>query len=218
MVISSIGKNNNYFLENKTFICYILIESKMKPYILEITNLKKMNGKTYLAEISLVDTKELTVTPYKTIEVEAINQEFAKKIVVIRMEEMLAETTESNLVFGIQKLIATKINYTDEYNRLAIKLDEVRTEQEEMLAEIVEKAQQSESEGIDIKVLDTYVELDGEVVLVWAVRVYTDENGTKWVELKATSTGNEDDLEWLCVYDYNPDAAGKVLSAIMDNI
>jgi uncharacterized protein YfcZ (UPF0381/DUF406 family) len=190
----------------------------MKPYILEITNLKRMNGKTYLAEISLVDTKDLTVTPYKTIEVEAINQEFAKKIVIIRMEEMLAETTESNLVFGIQKLIATKINYTDEYNRLAIKLDEVRTEQEEMLAEIVEKAQQSESEGIDIKALDTYVELDGEVVLVWAVRVYTDENGTKWVELKATSTGDEDDTEWLSIYDYSPDAAGIVLSAIMDKI
>jgi uncharacterized protein YfcZ (UPF0381/DUF406 family) len=211
-------KNNNYFLENKTFICYILIESKMKPYILEITNLKRMNGKTYLAEISLVDTKEMTVTPYKTIEVEAINQEFAKKIVIIRMEEMLAETTENNLVFGIQKLIATKINYTDEYNRLAIKLDEVRTEQEEMLAKIVEKAQHSESEGIDIKVLDTYVELDGELVLVWAVRVYTDENGTKWVELKATSTGDEDDTEWLSIYDYSPDAAGIVLSAIMDKI
>jgi hypothetical protein len=206
------------FLENKTFICYILIESKMKPYILEITNLKRMNGKTYLAEISLVDTKEMTVTPYKTIEVEAINQEFAKKIVIIRMEEMLAETTESNLVFGIQKLITTKINYTDEYDRLAVKLDEVRTEQEELLAKIVENAQQSENEGIDIKALDTYVELDGELVLVWAVRVCTDENGTKWVELKATSTGDEDDMEWLSVYDYSPDAAGRVLSAIMDNI
>lgn len=190
----------------------------MKPYILEITNLKRMNGKIYLAEISLVDTNEGKVTPYKTIEVEAINQEFAKKIVNIRIEEMLAETTESNLVFGIQKLIATKINYTDKYNRLAVKLDVLRTEHEEMLAEIVDKAQQSESEGIDIKALDTYVELDGELVLVWAVRVYTDENGTKWVELKATSTGDEDDMEWLSVYDYTPDAAGRVLSAIMDKI
>lgn len=189
----------------------------MKPYILEITNLKRMNnGKTYLAEISLVDTNEGRVTPYKTIEVEAINQEFAKKIVNIRIEEMLAETTESNLVFGIQKLIATKINYTNEYNKLATKIDEVLTEQEELLIEIVDKAQQSENEGIDIKTLETYVELDGEVVLVCAVRVYTDENGTKWVELKATS--NEDYMEWLSIYDFAPDAAGRVLSAIMDKI
>lgn len=191
----------------------------MKPYILEITNLKRMNnGKTYLAEISLVDTDDGRVTPYKTIEVEAINQDFAKKIVNIRIEEMLAETTESNLVFGIQKLIATKINYTDKYKKLAIKIDEVLTEQEELLAEIVDKAQQSESEGIDIKTLETYVELDGEVVLVWAVRVYTDENGEKWLELKATSTENEDDIEWLSIYDFAPDVAGRVLSAIMDNI
>ena len=117
----------------------------------------------------------------------------------------------------MNRLIDSKSNYTKKYAELVMKMDKLITEQENTLTALIKDAQTSD-EGIDIKELDIYVDFDGyEPVLVHAIRTVSDsEEEFDWVELKVTTTGDESDIEWLGIYDFYSDTAGKVLSVIME--
>lgn len=115
----------------------------------------------------------------------------------------------------MNRLIDSKRNYTEKYAELVMKMDKLRTEQENTLTALIKEAQTSE-EGIDIKDMDIYVDFDGyDPVLVYAIRVVSEEE-FDWLELKVTTTGYESDIEWLTIYDFYSDTAGKVLSEIME--
>lgn len=115
----------------------------------------------------------------------------------------------------MNRLIDSKRNYTEKYAELVMKMDKLRTEQENTLTALIKEAQTSD-EGIDIKDMDIYVDFDGyDPVLVYAIRVVSEEE-FDWLELKVTTTGYESDIEWLTIYDFYSDTAGKVLSEIME--
>lgn len=63
----------------------------MKPYILQVAHLDKVSEGQYVAHIAIMDSDKhcFTGIPYKTIVVDAINEEFARKIADIRIEEMM---------------------------------------------------------------------------------------------------------------------------------
>lgn len=115
----------------------------------------------------------------------------------------------------MNKLIDSKSNYTKKYAGLVMKMDKLRAEQENTLTALIKEAQTSD-EGIDIKEMDIYVDFDGyEPLLVYAIRTVSEEK-FDWLELKVTTTGYESDIEWLTIYDFYSDTAGKVLSEIME--
>ena len=119
----------------------------------------------------------------------------------------------------MKSLIDSKRNYTEKYAGLVVKLDKLRTEQENTLTALIKEAQTSD-EGIDIKDMDIYVDFDGyEPVLVYAIRVVSEE-GSDWVELKICSVlpaaGLSAEYDWYPIYDFYSDTAGKVLSEIME--
>ena len=115
----------------------------------------------------------------------------------------------------MNRLIDSKRNYTEKYAELVMKMDKLRTEQENTLTALIKEAQTSD-EGIDIKDMDIYVDFDGyDPVLVYAIRTVSEEE-FDWLELKVTTTGYESDIEWLTIYDFYSDTAGKVLSEIME--
>lgn len=188
----------------------------MSNYILEIKNISKINEKLYSVEIAFVDTVNNIETHFTTIEVEAINQEFAKKIAEIRIEEMLSDTTEHDLFYS-NNLKETCKDYVIVYNDLQERLSKIQNRFDDILSEIIEKSQKSSDVGIDIKSLNINAELDGEQMSIWAIRLCIDWD-SKWLELKATSTGNLDDLYWYTIYDFPPEITEKILSAIMENI
>jgi hypothetical protein len=116
----------------------------------------------------------------------------------------------------MNRLIDTKSNYTKKYAGLVIKMDKLRTEQENTLTALIKEAQTSD-EGIDIKEMYIYVDFDGyEPLLVYAIRTVSEEGYSDCLELKVTTTGDESDIEWLSIYDFYSDTAGKVLSEIME--
>jgi hypothetical protein len=118
----------------------------------------------------------------------------------------------------MNRLIDTKSNYTKKYAGLVIKMDKLRTEQENLLTALVKEAQTSD-EGINIKELGIKVDLDGyEEHLVYAIRTVSEEGYSDCLELKVTTTGYESDIEWLSIYDFYSDTAIKVLSEIMENL
>lgn len=195
----------------------------MSNYILEITNISKINEKLYSVEIAFVDSVNNIETHYTTIEVEAINQEFAKKIAEIRIEEMLSDTTEHDLFYSNNLKEICK-DYVISYNDMQARLSEIQEEFDDILTEIIEKSQKSSDIGgidaelgIDIKSLNIHAEMDGEQMSIWAIRLFIDGD-SQWLELKATSTGNLDDLYWYTIYDFPPETTYKILSAIMENI
>lgn len=115
----------------------------------------------------------------------------------------------------MNRLIDSKRNYTEKYAELVMKMDKLRTEQEDTLTALIKEAQTSD-EGIDIDEMDIYVDLDGnDGYLVYAIRTVSEEE-FDWLELKVTTTGYESDIEWLTIYDFYSDTAGKVLSEIME--
>ena len=184
----------------------------MKPYTLKITNISQINEKKYAAEISLVDADRYTDMPYKIIEVEAINKEFAERIFNIRLEEMMVDKAALDIVHNYNCLKATKECFVKNYNELITKLNAIENQMELLLIEIVKKMQTSK-DGIDIKALNIYVNIDDEKMLVYAIRVDED-----MMELKATNTGDEFDLEWYTVYDFTPDTSFEILTAIMEKL
>lgn len=189
----------------------------MSNYILKITNISKINEKLYSVEIAFIDTVNNIETHYTTIEVEAINQEFAKKIAEIRIEEMLSDTTEHDLFYS-NNLKETCKDYVIVYNNLKERLSRIQLAFDDILTEIIEKSQKSSDVGIDIKSLNINAEMDGEKMSIWAIRLFTLDSDSQWLELKATSTGNLDDLCWYTIYDFPPETTDKILSAIMENI
>ena len=54
----------------------------MKPYILQVTHLKKVSEGQYMAQIDIMDSNIhcFAGIPFKSIVVDAINEEFARKI------------------------------------------------------------------------------------------------------------------------------------------
>ena len=193
----------------------------MKPYILQIEHLKRISEGRYIAHIDITDSSKhcLTSIPYTMIAIDAINEEFAKKIAEIRMEEMMI-TDESELdsiynnstMFGIR--CRTMFGIKKKYESLIIEMYELRTKQENLLTDLVKNAQTSIKEGLDIKNMGIEVNLDGEQgYLVYAIRA-----GNEWgLELKIRNK-DTNEYEWLIIYEFDARTAEKILSAIMENV
>lgn len=197
----------------------------MKPYRLEIGEVAEVSGTLgqYLVELDLVsDSGDKTF--YKNIVVDAINEEFARKIADIRIEEMmLNNTSEIDSIYNRHNLIniTKKKNYRKMYADIVVEMEKLRKKQENLLTAIVKEAQTSAEEGLDITDMGIEVELDGyEGHLVYAVRVVSEDRedgNAEWLELKIMSvTPNE--YEWLSIYDFYSWAAEEILSEIMENL
>ena len=116
----------------------------------------------------------------------------------------------------MNRLIDSKRNYSKKYAELVMKMDKLRTEQENTLTEIIRDAQQDTKKGIDIEEMDIYVDLDGnEGYLVYAIRVVKDGD-SEYLELEID--GDCGDFEWLSIYDFYAGTAEKILSEIMENL
>lgn len=196
----------------------------MKPYVLQIAYLGKVSEGQYVAHIAIMDSDKhcFTGIPYKTIVVDAINEEFARKIAEIRIEEMmLNNTSEIESIYDKNILIDIKKNYSKKYADIVVEMEKLRKKQEDLLTALVKEAQQSEEEGLDIMDMGIEVELDGDDGhLVYAVRVVGEdqEDGrVEWLELKILSVCPKE-YEWLSIYDFYSWAAETILSEIMENL
>ena len=185
----------------------------MKPYILQIEHIERISGGRYVAHIDITDSGKhcLTRIPYTMITIDAINEEFAKKIAEIRMEEMMiTDESELDSIYNNSKMFGIK----KKYESLIIEMYELRTKQENLLTEIVKKEQTSIKEELDIKNMGIEVNLDGEQgYLVYAIRT-----GNEWgLELKIRNK-DTNEYEWLIIYEFDARTAEKILSAIMENV
>ena len=185
----------------------------MKPYILQIEHIERISGGRYVAHIDITDSGKhcLTRIPYTMITIDAINEEFAKKIAEIRMEEMMiTDESELDSIYNNSKMFGIK----KKYESLIIEMYELRTKQENLLTEIVKKEQTSIKEGLDIKNMGIEVNLDGEQgYLVYAIRTVNE-----WgLELKIRNK-DTNEYEWLIIYEFDARTAEKILSAIMENV
>ena len=191
----------------------------MKPYILQVAHLGKVSEGQYVAHIAILDSDKhcFTGIPYKIIIVDAINEEIARKIADIRIEEMmLNNASEIDSIYDKNILIDIKKNYSKMYAGLGVDMDQLRTKQENLLTEILRDVQQDAKKGIDIEEMDIYVDLDGnEGYLVYAIRVVKDGD-SEYLELKID--GDCGDFEWLSIYDFYAGTAEKILSEIMENL
>lgn len=195
----------------------------MKPYILQVGHLGKVSEGQYVAHIVIMDsdTHCFIGIAYKTIVIDAINEEFARKIADIRMEEMMINNaSEIDSIYYKNILIETKTksDYTKIYAGLVNEMDKLRTKQENLLTALVKEAQQSEEDGLDIEDMGIEVELDGyEGHLVYAIRTVSEEGYSDCLELKIKSiTPNV--YDWLSIYDFYSGTAEKILSEIMENL
>lgn len=121
----------------------------------------------------------------------------------------------------MNRLIDSKSNYTTKYAGLVMKMDKLRSEQENLLTALVKDAQTSE-EGINIEEMGIKVELDGyEGHLVYAIKTVSEEGYSDCLELKIKSVigyDDPDEYEWLSIYDFYSGTAEKILSEIMENL
>lgn len=116
---------------------------------------------------------------------------------------------------GLSLIEASKRICMKNYKDLTVKLDNLRTAYEDELTAFVKNAQISETEGIDVEDLEIYVDLDGTAeLLVEAIRVCNDEQWDNMVELFVPDDG---EMVWMSIYDFYPDTAIKILTALMDN-
>ena len=197
----------------------------MKPYILQVAHLGKVSEGQYVAHIAILDSDKYCFTgiPYTTIVVDAINEEFARKIADIRIEEMmLNNASEIDSLYDMNNLTDIKKNYRKMYAGLVVEMDKLRTKQENLLTALVKEAQKSAEEGLNIENMGVEVELDGyEGHLVYAVRTVSEEGYSDCLELKVKSVIGYDDpeeYEWLSIYDFYAGTAEKILSEIMENL
>ena len=193
----------------------------MKPYILQVAHLGKVSEGQYVAHIAILDSDKYRFTgiPYKTIVVDAINEEFARKIADIRIEEeMINNISEIDSIYDKFNLTDIKKNYSKMYADLVVEMDQLRTKQENLLTALVKESQKSAEEGLNIENMGIEVELDGyERHLVYAVRTVSEEGSDDYLELKIMSvTPNE--YEWLSIYDFYAGTAETILSEIMENL
>lgn len=192
----------------------------MKPYILQVAHLGKVSEGQYVAHIAILDSDKhcFTGIPYKTIVVDAINEEFARKIADIRIEEMmLNNASEIDSLYDINNLTDITKNYSKMYAGLVVEMDTLRSKQENLLTALVKEAQKSAEEGLNIENMGVEVELDGyEGHLVYAVRTVSEEGYSDCLELKIMSE-SPNEYEWISIYDFYPCTAEKILSEIMEN-
>ena len=193
----------------------------MKPYILQVAHLGKVSEGQYVAHIAIMDSDKhcFAGIPYKTIVVDAINEEFARKIADIRIEEMmLKNASEIDSLYDMNNLTDIKKNYSKMYADIVVEMDKLRAKQENLLTALVKEAQISAEEGIDIKELGIRVDIDGyEGYLVYAIRTVSEEGSDDYLELKIMSV-SPDEYEWLSIYDFYSGTAEKILSEIMENL
>jgi hypothetical protein len=197
----------------------------MKPYILQVAHLGKVSEGQYVAHIAIMDSDKhcFTGIPYKTIVVDAINEEFARKIADIRIEEMMINNaSEIDSLYDMNNLTDITKNYSKMYAGLVFEMDKLRTKQEDLLTALVKEAQKSAEEGLNIENMGVEVELDGyEGHLVYAVRTVSEEGYSDCLELKVKSVigyDDPDEYEWLSIYDFYAGTAEKILSKIMENL
>jgi hypothetical protein len=198
----------------------------MKPYILQVAHLGKVSEGQYVAHIAIMDSDKhcFTGIPYKTIVVDAINEEFAKKIADIRIEEMmLNRASEIDSLYDICNLTDTAKNYIQMYRDINIEIDQLIKKQVNLLTSLVKEAQPSAKEGLDIKDMGIEVELDGyKGHLVHAIRTVSEEGSDDYLELKIVSVAYDDpdeyywEYEWISIYDFYTETAWKILSKIME--
>jgi hypothetical protein len=197
----------------------------MKPYILQVAHLGKVSEGQYVAHIAILDSDKhcFTGIPYKTIVVDAINEEFARKIADIRIEEMMINNaSEIDSLYDMNNLTDITKNYSKMYAGLVVEMDKLRAKQEDLLTALVKEAQKSAEEGLNIENMGVEVELDGyEGHLVYAVRTVSEEGYSDCLELKVKSVigyDDPDEYEWLSIYDFYAGTAEKILSKIMENL
>jgi hypothetical protein len=197
----------------------------MKPYILQVAHLDKVSEGQYVAHIAILDSNNhcFTGIPYKTIVVDAINEEFARKIADIRIEEMMINNaSEIDSLYDMNNLTDIKKNYSKMYAGLVVEMDKLRAKQEDLLTALVKEAQKSAEEGLNIENMGVEVELDGyDGHLVYAVRTVSEEGYSDCLELKVKSVigyDDPDEYEWLSIYDFYSGTAEKILSEIMENL
>jgi hypothetical protein len=197
----------------------------MKPYILQVAHLGKVSEGQYVAHIAILDSDKhcFTGIPYKTIVVDAINEEFARKIADIRIEEMMINNaSEIDSLYDMNNLTDITKNYSKMYAGLVFEMDKLRAKQEDLLTALVKEAQKSAEEGLNIENMGVEVELDGyEGHLVYAVRTVSEEGYSDCLELKVKSVigyDDPDEYEWLSIYDFYAGTAEKILSKIMENL
>lgn len=196
----------------------------MKPYILQVAHLGKVSEGQYVAHIAILDSDKhcFTGIPYKTIVIDAINEEFARKIADIRIEEMMINReSEIDSLYDKNILIETKTksDYTKIYAGLVNEMDKLRKKQEDLLTALIKEAQQSAEEGLNVEELCIHVDINGEDVgqFLYAVRTVSEEGSDDRLELKLMSV-SPNEYEWISIYDFYADTAGKILSEIMENL
>ena len=194
----------------------------MKPYILQVAHLGKVSEGQYVAHIAILDSDKhcFTGIPYRTIIIDAINEEFARKIADIRIEEMMLDrTSEIDSIYDKNILIDIKKYYTKKYADLVGEMDKLRKKQEDLLTALVKEAQQSAEEGLNVEELCIHVDINGEDVgqFLYAVRTVSEEGSDDYLELKLMSV-SPNEYEWISIYDFYADTAGKILSEIMENL
>lgn len=187
---------------------------------LEIGHIGKIEGGKYVAHIGVVDKEADIFAPYRTITIEATNEEFARRIAEIRVEEMISSDSEGSFrsVTAHNLLVKSKDKHIKKYIDIKDREDALWTAQEKTLAEFIKDAQTDIINGINIRSFDVEVELDGEKpLLVYAIRTFIDDS-EEWAELLVSFTGDEEDLEWCSIYDFYCGTAGKILDTLMQNL
>ena len=194
----------------------------MKPYILQVAHLGKVSEGQYVAHIAILDSDKhcFTGIPYKTIVVDAINEEFARKIADIRIEEMmLNRASEIDSLYDMNNLtdIFTK-NYSKMYAGLVNEMDQLREKQVNLLTALVKEAQTSAKEGLNTEKLFLHVDLCDEDAVghfLYAVRTVSEEGYSDCLELKIMSV-SPNEYEWISIYEFYTETAWKILSKIME--
>jgi hypothetical protein len=187
----------------------------MREYTLKVARIRNAGKGQYDVCIDIIDDEKQTSAPYKIVKVDAINEDIAVKKANIILEEMFY--SEETLL-DIQSMYVeyVKSNHIKNYSSLAIELDRLRTKYEDELTAFVKNAQISETEGIDVEDLEIYVDLDGRAeLLVEAIRVCNDEQWDNMVELFVPD--DEGEMVWMSIYDFYPDTAIKILTALMES-
>ena len=187
---------------------------------LEIGHIGKTKDGKYVAHIGVVDKEADIFAPYRTITIEATNEEFARRIAEIRVEEMISSDSEGSFrsATAHDLLVKSKDKHFKKYIDIKDREDALWTAQENTLAEFIKDAQTDIINGINIRSYDIEVELDGEKpLLVYAIRTSIDDSA-EWVELLVSFTGDEDDLEWCSIYDFYCGTAGDILDTLMENL
>ena len=195
----------------------------MKPYILQVAHLGKASEGQYVAHIVILDSDKhcFTGIPYKTIIVDAINEEFARKIADIRIEEMMINrASEIDSLYDMNNLTDTSKNYRKMYEGLVNEMDQLREKQVNLLTALVKEAQTSAKEGLNTEKLFLHVDLCDEDAVghfLYAVRTVSEEGSDDRLELKLMSV-SPNEYEWINISDFYTETAEKILSKIMEKL